>query len=218
MWGLVWWPHALFHGLNPFVSHIIWTPEGVNLAAFSALVPAPSIVITPITELFGPVVGYNVLNMLGQVLAAWTGFRLCRYLTGRYLPSLTGGYIFGFSSYEAGQLLGHPNLVWIWLVPAAIHLILLRLHERMNARRFVVLMAALICFQLLTSSEILLTMVMFGGCALALAYLFYRDIAHKDRRPRIFALCRWRRRSCGVQPVPVLRAELPLDASVATDR
>ncbi len=176
MWGLVWWPHALFHGLNPFVSHVIWTPAGVNVAAFGALVPAPSIAVAPFTELFGPIVGYNVLNLLGPVLAAWSAFRLCRYLTARWPASFIGGYIFGFSTYEAGQLLGHPNLIWVWLVPAAVHLVLLRLSERVSVRRFVVLMAGLICLQVFTSTEILLTMVLFGGCALALAYLFCRKL------------------------------------------
>jgi hypothetical protein len=31
-WFLVWWPHALVHGLNPFLTKAMWTPQGINLA------------------------------------------------------------------------------------------------------------------------------------------------------------------------------------------
>ncbi len=32
MWFLAWVPHSLAHGLNPFFSHSIFVPVGVNLA------------------------------------------------------------------------------------------------------------------------------------------------------------------------------------------
>ena len=32
MWSLVWWPHAIVHGLNPLLTHAIWAPSGFNLA------------------------------------------------------------------------------------------------------------------------------------------------------------------------------------------
>jgi len=31
MWFLAWWPHALLHGLNPFVTHAMFVPNGFNL-------------------------------------------------------------------------------------------------------------------------------------------------------------------------------------------
>ena len=31
IWALAWWPHAILHGQNPFVTHAIWAPDGVNL-------------------------------------------------------------------------------------------------------------------------------------------------------------------------------------------
>src|SRR5581483_7503788 len=31
MWDLAWTPHALLHGENPFVTHELWAPTGVNL-------------------------------------------------------------------------------------------------------------------------------------------------------------------------------------------
>ena len=32
VWSFAWWPHALLHGQNPFVTHAIWAPSGVDLA------------------------------------------------------------------------------------------------------------------------------------------------------------------------------------------
>ena len=171
MWALVWWPHALVHGLNPFVSHVVWTPEGGNVAA-AALIPAAAVLMSPITAAFGPIVSYNVLSLLGPVLSAWFTFRLCRYITRRWLPSLVGGYVFGFSSYVLAHMLGHLNLILVFLVPAAVHLVLLWLDEGISARRFVVLMTGLITLQFLLSTEVLLTMLTFGAVALMLAYAF----------------------------------------------
>jgi hypothetical protein len=171
MWALVWWPHALVHGLNPFVSHVVWTPEGGNVAA-AALIPGAAILMSPITAAFGPIVAYNLLSLLGPVLSAWLMFRLCRYVTGRWLPSLIGGYIFGFSSYVLAHMLGHLNLILVFLVPAAVHLVLLRLDERVSARRFLVLMTGLITLQFLLSTEVLVTMLVFGALALGLTYVF----------------------------------------------
>jgi hypothetical protein len=183
MWALVWWPHALLHGLNPFVSHVIWTPGGANLAAASS-VPAASLILSPVTAAFGPIVAFNVLAFLGPVLGAWFAFRLCRYVTGAWLPSLLGGYIFGFSSYELGQLGGHLHLVSIFLVPAAVHLVLLWLDDAVSDRRFLVLMTAILILQVGLSTEILLSMLMFGGVSLLLAYF----VCGSARRRRIAAM------------------------------
>jgi len=65
MWGLVWWPHAIAHAMNPFISTVIWAPDGINLAANTA-VPGPSLLLAPVTELFGPIASYNVLSLLSR--------------------------------------------------------------------------------------------------------------------------------------------------------
>ena len=28
IWSFAWWPHALLHGQNPFVTHALWAPAG----------------------------------------------------------------------------------------------------------------------------------------------------------------------------------------------
>ena len=32
IWSFAWWPHAILHGQNPFLTHAIWAPSGVDLA------------------------------------------------------------------------------------------------------------------------------------------------------------------------------------------
>ena len=115
------------------------------------------------------VVSYNLATLLSPVLGAWFGYRLCRYITGAWLPSLIGGYVYGFSSYELGQMLGHLHLVPVFLLPAAVQLVLLRMDEAIGVRRFVVLMAAVFALQVLISTEVLFAGLIFGFTALLVA-------------------------------------------------
>ena len=41
MWFYGWWPHALGHGLNPFVTYHQFVPEGFNLNAIIPVAPSP---------------------------------------------------------------------------------------------------------------------------------------------------------------------------------
>ncbi len=170
MWGLAWWPHAIAHAINPFISTAIWAPDGINLAA-NAAIPAPSLLMAPVTELFGPIASYNVLSLVCPALAAWFAFLLCRYVSRNWWASLAGGYVFGFSTYEIAQLTGHLNLVFIFLVPAAVHLVLLRLDARVSRRRFVVLLAIVLLLLLGSSTEMLFTLLSVGALTLLLSYL-----------------------------------------------
>ena len=90
-------------------------------------------------------------------------------MTGAWLPSLVGGYVYGFSSYELGQMLGHLHLVPVFLLPAAVHLVFLRMDGAIGMRRFVVLMAAVFALQVLISTEVLFAGLIFGFTALLVA-------------------------------------------------
>lgn len=166
MWALRWWPYALTHGLNPFFTHLVWAPNGANVAA-AALIPLPSVLLYPLTAAFGPIVSYNALVVLSPALAATSAFALCLRVCGRTAPALVGGYAFGFGSYELSQSLGHPNLMLVALLPVIALLAIER--TRMSRRRYVVLLAAALAAQLLTSTEVLASAVLFGVFALALA-------------------------------------------------
>jgi hypothetical protein len=180
MWSLVWWPYALVHGLNPFFTHLIWAPEGTNVAA-AATIPAAAIALWPVTALFGPVVSYNVLAILSPALCGLTAYLLCRRLTGRHGASLMGGFLFAFSSYELTESLGHPNLALVFLLPVGIHLVLRRVDGDLSRARFITALAVVFIVQALLSSEILIDSGMIGTAALAIAYCVYP----RSMRPRI---------------------------------
>jgi hypothetical protein len=117
VWSFAWWPHALLHGQNPFVTHAIFAPEGLSLA-WATTTPLLAIAFAPVTLAFGPVAAYNACAVLLPALAAWTAFLLCREVSGRFWPAVAGGYVFGFSAYELGQTLGHVHMSAIFLLPA----------------------------------------------------------------------------------------------------
>ena len=171
MWFLAWWPHALLHGLNPFVTHAILYPDGYNLQ-WVASMPLPSIVLAPVTLGFGPAVTWNVLQLLCPALSAWTAFLLCRHVVGRTLPSLVGGYVFGFSPYMLSNLQASPNLALVALLPIFVLVVLRRLEGTIGSRRFVVEMTVALAAQYLIATEVLATAVAFGILALVLAAIF----------------------------------------------
>jgi hypothetical protein len=171
MWFLKWWPYALTHGLNPFVTDYVWAPEKVNLL-WSTSIPGPALALAPVTLAAGPVVSYNLLMLAAPALAAWTAYLLCRQVSCRFWPSAAGGYLFGFSSYELGHLLNHLNLVLIFVLPLFPLLVLRRIGGVLSRRRFVLLLAGACVLQFLISTEMALSATLFGACALGLAFLF----------------------------------------------
>jgi len=168
IWFFAWWPHALLHGINPFVTHAMFAPEGFNLQ-WTTPMPGPSVLLAPVTLAFGPAITYNIIQLLSPALSAWTAFLLCRHVTGRTWPSVAGGYLFGFSPYVLAHLTGSPFLALVPLLPLLVLLVLRRLDGSLETRRFVVLTAMTMIGQFLISTEVLATAALFGGLALVIA-------------------------------------------------
>jgi hypothetical protein len=170
VWCLQWWPHALLHGVNPFFTNTIFVPGGYNLTWAAAAMPGPSLVLAPVSQLFGPVAAYNLLLLLSPALSAWTAFILCRHLTGTFWPSLIGGYLFGFSAFLAATMQGLPNHSMVALIPICVYLVLRHVQGSLSSRAFIALLALALAFQFSISSEVLATLTLFGAAALAWAF------------------------------------------------
>ncbi len=184
IWCLVWWPYAIAHHLNPFISKLIFAPAGFNLT-WSTSIPLLSLLALPLTATVGPITAFNLLCVACPALTAWTAFLLCHSLTERLEPSLLGGYIFGFSSYMLAQMFGgHLNLLAAFLIPLAVYLVLARLQRRIERRTFTLGLLALTTAQFLIATEILATMTIFGALALAGAWA----MGERDLRRRIAEL------------------------------
>src|SRR5205807_8563453 len=80
MWNQAWWPHALLHGMNPFITNSLFAPNRLILGAQTAISPLPAIAAAPITLPFAPLVSYNLWMLASPVLAAFFAFLLCRYV------------------------------------------------------------------------------------------------------------------------------------------
>jgi len=184
MWLLVWWPYAITHHVNPFITRLIWVPGGANVT-WTHFIFAPSIVAWPLTRAFGPVVAWNILCLLALALDAWSGFLLCRRLCHSFLAALLGGYLFGFSPYVLGHMLGHLSLIMVFPVPLAVYLVLACLDGRISSTCFTLLLALVALLQFLCSQEIFATSVVLGSVVMLLALA----IAPIESRRSLVRIC-----------------------------
>jgi hypothetical protein len=168
IWGIGWVPHAILHGENPFVTHALWAPNGVNLTWVTS-VPGLGLLLSPVTLAFGPVVAYNLAAVAVPALAAWTAYLLCLRVSGSVWAALVGGYLFGFSSYVLGQQLGHINVSSVFLLPLVALLILRFLDSELTRRGLVVRLGPVIALQLGLSTEVSLSLLLAIAVALAIA-------------------------------------------------
>ena len=179
VWSIKWLPWAIGHGHNPLLTNSMWAPGPFDLAT-TGWTPLAALAAIPVTLTLGPLAAYNLLILVSPALAAFFAFRLCHYITGRLAPSVVGGFMFGFSSYLVGQMIGHLHLTLVFLVPLAVEIVLRHLDGRMSRRTFVIAIAAVVVGQTLISTEILFTSLLFGAIALAAGAIF-SDSEGRDR-------------------------------------
>ncbi len=162
VWMLRWWPYAAAHRTSPLFTTMAWAPGGINLAWVTS-VPALAVVMTPVTSAFGPFFAFNAAQLAAPALASWTGYLLCRRITGSFAPAVAGGLCFGFSPFLLGEIgQGHPNLSLQFLVPLAAYLVLRRAEGSIRARWFVPLLGLLLAVQMYLSTEVFATMTLMG--------------------------------------------------------
>lgn len=185
VWGLRWWPYALGHGLDPFVSRLLWPPAGAS-TLWTTTVPGLAVIAAPVTLTLGPLVAWNVLCVLAPATAAWTAYLLCRALHTRPVPACVGGLLFGFSAFEQAQGLAHLQLTACALVPLAARELVRAKHGRTGGRQLAVRLGALAALQALISVEVLVTLV----AVAALTGLGRFAVCPAARRPTV-ALAAW---------------------------
>ena len=168
IWGLAWYPYAISHGLDPLFTNLVFAPHGYNLA-WSTTIPAPALLMWPITARVGPLVSFNLLSLLTPTLSAYTAYGLCRHTTNAALPAIVGGFIYGFSTYQRIEA-DHLNLALTFIPPLLVMLFLLRLANRIGKLRCELLLFASLTIQFLISPEIFTTAIIFGAIAIAAAW------------------------------------------------
>ncbi len=169
MWFMAWWPYAIGHHLNPFITYVVWPLSGYNLT-WTTSIPAIAVALAPVNAAFGPLTAYNVAALLAPALSAWGAFLLCRHITRGLGAAFIGGLLYGFSPCEVGQAIaGHLHMAAVFIPPLCVLLVLSLVEECIGGAGFIVAMALLLALQCLISTEVLATMTLFGTSALVAA-------------------------------------------------
>nr|MDT0658922.1 DUF2079 domain-containing protein [Micromonospora sp. DSM 115978] len=126
-WLLAYGGHALTHGQNPFFTHLLNVPDGVNLAVNTSIT-VYAVVFAPLTYLIGPPATFTLLlagNLAGSAIA-WYWLLSRVLLPGRagagptrrvQTAALVGGFFIGFAPSLVSHANGHLNWSAGWLVP-----------------------------------------------------------------------------------------------------
>lgn len=176
LWAFQWWPYALLHGLNPFVTKVAWAPYGFNLARTTSM-PGIALLAAPLTMVFGSVVSYNIFLLLAPALAAWTMFLLCRYLTQATLPAIVAGYFYGFSSFMIDHTTNHIFLTAsAFLLPILCYLNLRRLNQAISKIKFIILNIVCLSLLFLFSLEIFSYYVWWASVTLLFLLIFIKNL------------------------------------------
>lgn len=183
-WFLAWLPHALGSPTDPFVSHAVFAPAGVNLLANTST-ELVGLLLAPVTVTAGPVAALGLAAILGPALSATAAFVLCRRYVRWQPAAFVGGLCYGFGPFLATDLrYGHIDLTWLAGPP----LVLLCLDELLvRRRRRPVLvgagLGALVVAQFFVSTELLaITALMVLAAAAIAAAAWPRRVVPTLRR------------------------------------
>lgn len=171
VWYLRWWPFSIAHGLNPIIEKFVYYPNGFNLA-WSTSIPTLALLMLPFTAIWGALTSFNILAIVSLPLSALCCYYLIYYLTHKYWASVLCGFIYGFSSFQLAELLGHPNLYLSFVAPLVVLLVILRVRDRLSRVPFVLLLALLLVLQFGITSEVLGSLCLFGAGAWILTIIF----------------------------------------------
>jgi hypothetical protein len=115
-WFLGWGAHALLHGLDPFITHLVNAPNGVNLLANTSLLGL-AVPLTPITVTLGTPVAYVTVMTLGLAGTATGWYWVFRQAVGSRLGAAVGGAFCGFAPAMLSHANAHVNFTAQILIP-----------------------------------------------------------------------------------------------------
>ncbi|MEM3886805.1 MAG: hypothetical protein QXO82_07070 [Candidatus Methanomethylicia archaeon] len=181
LWALKWWPYAISHGLNPFLTKAFWAPFGQNLV-WTTSCSSIAILMWPITNLFGPIFSYNLTTVISLTLAPYGIYLINRKIGLKQTSSIFGGLVFFFSSYVWGQLLGHLNLDIIFIVVFIVYLYVLRFKGSISRTKYYILLGILLAIQFGISNEIYASFIVFSFIGFIILILLYlKDEYYKQK-------------------------------------
>lgn len=119
-----WWSYALPHGLNLFDNSMLGGPlgSGWQNLAFTVLDVA---IMAPLSLLAGPVVAYNLQNLVSFPLTAAITYLLAREAGASRLGSALAGLALAFIPYHIEKAMGHVTQTHLELFAATLLVLLL---------------------------------------------------------------------------------------------
>ncbi|MEU3454146.1 DUF2079 domain-containing protein [Micromonospora sp. NPDC006766] len=119
-WLLAFGGHAVTHGENPFFTHLLNVPDGVNLAVNTSIT-AYAVAFAPLTYLIGPPATFLVILTLNLAATAVAWYwLLSRYLVRSRLAAGMGALFIGYCPAMVSHANAHLNWTAGWLVPLLI--------------------------------------------------------------------------------------------------
>lgn len=166
MWFIRWTPFALGHGRSPFFTTWLNVPDGVN-AMWNVNFFLPSLLVSPVTALGGPVLAYNVLSTAAFALSGYSAYLVFRRWAPWPPAAFAGGALFGFSPFMTAQGLGHLHMTLAFLLPLFLLVFdQLLVRQRGGWLLWGALLGVLAAAQLLTSEEMFASSVLVGLAAM----------------------------------------------------
>jgi hypothetical protein len=219
LWSIGWWAHAVDHGqLLPY-THVIFAPGGINLA-WTTSIPILGLLSFPITRTFGIFATFNVLSIAAPITAGWATYLLVFRLTAKWIASLAAGFVFALAPLEVTEVaLGHLNLSMIALVPVAAYLVVRQFEASIKPWVFVVTLGVVLALQAGVSTEILVTMTLFGALSMVLAYVSCREDRQAIRECAVLVSLGYGAAALMASPLLIAAVALPHpDSGLSTGR
>jgi hypothetical protein len=172
-WYMEWPAYAIAHGLDPFFSTAMNYPKGLNLLANTSEL-AFSLVLAPVTWLFGPVATLNVALTLSPALSALAMFVLLRRWVTWTPAAFIGGLFYGFSPFIVSELTDAHLMLGMAAVPPLVVACLdeLLIRQRRRPVRTGILLGLLVTLQFFIGSELLMMMTIMGAIGIGVVVVY----------------------------------------------
>ncbi|HEX3842008.1 MAG TPA: hypothetical protein VHU85_14545 [Acidimicrobiales bacterium] len=170
LWFFEWPTFALTNGHSLLYSQWLFHPSGINLLNDTSVL-ALSVVLTPVTLLFGPIAAMNVALTLAPVLAALAMFALLRRWVAWMPAAVLGGLLYGFSPFLITELAYNQLNIAFLAIPPLLVLALDELLVRQRRSPYLTgaAVAGLVVVQFFVSTEVLLITAIAAAVAVGLA-------------------------------------------------
>jgi hypothetical protein len=117
LWNTWWFGQAMAGGASLFRTDLLFAPFGSQLslhthATTHSLLAWPWMAVTSVTS------AHNLAILAGLALNGYVTFLLAYRLAGTVLPALIAGWLVATSAFVHVHLLGHMNLLHVWVIPA----------------------------------------------------------------------------------------------------